>query len=329
MINITKKLSVILAAAVMTVMLSGCNGVSESDPVSTPSANNSGNLSENDPTSTPQANNDSGTQSDTQTTSVTLDPEIQKLIDTFPLDTFIGFDGKEVKKTDAVGAMQLEEGGTTYLTYDFAYLRYAKPIWKNTLLDKDLMDWDTFEFDEEIEYQIADPNYFKVKAGDTLDDGLSVTKATTTFYPQFVENENGASGLEMWQIRAAIDFEGHLTLSGILHCFAGDTDYIDMDGDLYFYPNPTNTDVIVPSGGSPSMDSIMTVVDAGTKFVLVYDGQRISLGNVNDGSIIDLKGIIDKGEYRNATVTLDNIRVVYNDGIGTFINATLVSATTD
>lgn len=317
------------ALAAGTLMLNGCSGVSESEPVSTPSANNSGNSSENDSTSVSQTNNESSTQSDTQTSAVTLDPETQKLIDEFPLDTFIGFDGKEVKKTDAVGAMQGEGGQITYLTYDFAYLRYAKPVWKNTLLNKNLMDWETFEFDEEIEYQIAEPNYFSVKVGDTLDNGLSVTKATTVFFPQAVETENGASGLEMWQSRTTINFEGQLTLSGILHCFAGDSEYIDMDGDLYFYPNPTGTNVIVPSRGSPSMNSIMTVVDVETKFVLVYDGQRFCLGNVNNDDVIDLSGVIDKGEYRNATITLDNVRIVYTDGAGAYLYGTLVSASAD
>lgn len=317
------------ALAAGTLMLSGCSGVSESEPVSTLSANNSGNSSEGDSTSVSQTNNESSTPSDTQTPSVSLDPETQKLIDEFPLDTFVGFDGNEVKKTDAVGAMQGEGGQITYLTYDFAYLRYAKPVWKNTLLNKNLMDWETFEFDEEIEYHIADPNYFSVKVGDTLDNGLSVTKATTIFYPQFVETENGETSLEMHQSRSSINFEGQLTLSGILHCFAGDSDYIDMDGDLHFYADPTNGDVIVSSGESPLMDSIMTVADAETKFVLVYDGQRFTLGNINEGSVIDLKGIIDKGEYRNATVTLDNIRVVYTDGAGAYLYGTLVSASAD
>lgn len=118
-------------------------------------------------------------------------------------------------------------------------------------------------------------------------------------------------------------------MNGILNCVGGDSDYIDMNGDLYFYPDPTGANVLIPSGESPSTDSIVTVVDAETKFVLVYDGYRFTLGNVNEGSPIDLTGIIDKGEYRNATVTLDNIRIVYTDGIGVFINGTLVSAATD
>ncbi len=57
-----------LSVAVLSLILGGCSGVSESDTTSTPQTDNSGD-----------------TQSNTQT-SVTLDPETQKLIDEFPLE---------------------------------------------------------------------------------------------------------------------------------------------------------------------------------------------------------------------------------------------------
>ncbi len=318
-----------LSVAVLSLMLGGCGGVPESDPVSTPSSDNSVNLSESDPTSTPQTDNSGDTQSNTKTSSVTLDPETQKLIDEFPLDTFVGFDGKEVKKTDAVGAMQGEGGQITYLTYDFAYLRYAKPIWKNTLLNADLIDWETYEFNDDTARHISDPNYFSVKTGDVLDNGLSVKKATTIFYPQRADGENGESGFKICQSRSTVNFEGQLTLNGILHCVAEDTDYIDMGGDLFFYADPSDGKLIVPSKENLKMDRIASVVDPETKFALLCDGQRFYLGNVNEGSEIDLSGVIDKGEYRNATVTLENVRIVFTQGVGATVYGTLVSASAD
>ncbi len=60
-----------LSVAVLSLILGGCSGVSESDPVSTPSADNT--------------DNSGDTQSNMQT-SVTLDPETQKLIDEFSLE---------------------------------------------------------------------------------------------------------------------------------------------------------------------------------------------------------------------------------------------------
>ncbi len=312
-----KIISAFLAAALL-VSLTGCSNGEVPDP-----------SNESDPVSTPSADNTDYSGDTQSTSSVTLDPETQKLIDEFPLDTFVGFDGKEVKKTDAVGAMQGEDGQITYLTYNFAYLRYAKPVWKNTLLNADLIDWETYEFKDDTERRISDPNYFSVKAGDVLDNGLTVKKATTIFYPQRADGENGESGFEMCQSRSTVNFEGQLTLKGILHCVAEDTDYVDMGGDLFFYADPSDGKLITPSKENTRMDHIASVVDPETKFALLCDGQRFYLGNVNEGSVIDLSGVIDKGEYRNATVTLENVRIVFTQGVGATVYGTLVSASAD
>lgn len=319
------RIAVCLFAAMLaagSLMLGGCNGVSESDHVSTPPVDSSQNSSKNE-TSTQQSDDESNTQSGTQMPTDLLDPEVKKLIDEFPLDAFVGFDGKEVKKTDAVGAMKGEDGQITYLTYDFAYLRYAKPVWKNTILNADVIDWETYEFNDDTPRRISNPNYFSVKAGDTLDNGLSVKKATTIFYPQTTE-----TGLEICQSRSTIDFEGQLALSGILHCVSGDSDYIDMDGDLFFYADPTDGKLFAPSKENIKMDRLVSIVDPETKFALLCDGQKFCLGNVND-DVMDLSGVINKGEYRGAKVTLDNVRVVFTEGAGAYVYGTLVSVSAD
>lgn len=302
--------AVTLAAG--SLVLNGCNSDPESNPVSAPSSDNT--------------DNSGDTQS---TSSVVLDPETIKLIDAFPLDTFVGFDGKEVKKTDAIGAMQGEDGQITYLTYDFAYLRYAKPVWKNTLLNADLIDWETFEFNDDTARRISDPNYFSVKAGDVLDNGLSVKNATTIFYPQSVAEESGGSGLEICQSRSSVNFEGQLTLNGILHYVAEDADYVDMGGDLFFYADPSDGKLITPSKENIKIERLVSIVDPETKFALLCDGQRFYLGNVNEDNVIDLSGVINSGEYRNVTVTLDNVRIVFTQGVGATVYGTLVSASAD
>ncbi len=319
--------AVTLAAG--SLMLNGCSGVSESNPFSAPPADNSTTLSEGEPASTPQTDNSVDTQSNTQESSVTLDPETQKLIDEFPLDVFIGFDGKEVKKTDAIGAMQGEGGQITYLTYDFAYLRYAKPVWKNTLLNADLIDWETYEFNDDTERRISDPNYFSVKAGDVLENGLTVKNATTIFYPQSVAEESGGSGLEICQSRSTVNFDGQITLNGILHCVSGDADYIDNDGDVFFYADPSDGKLIAPSKENLKMERLVSIVDSVTEFALLCDGQRFCLGNINEGNVIDLSDVINKGEYRNVTVKLDGVRIVFTGGAGAYVYGTLVSVSED
>lgn len=313
-----------VALATSSVILGGCDNISESNRVSDLSAIDSRNPSENSGTSDPQGSGGDNTSSETQTLTVTLDTEIKKLINEFPLDTFIGFDGKEVEKTDAISAMRGEDGQLIYLTYDFAYLRYAKPVWKNTLLDDDVIDWETYEFNDNTPRRISEPNYFSVKTGDVLDNGLSVKKALNIFYPQTTE-----TGLEICQSRSTVNFEGQLTLSGILHCVAGDSDYVDMDGDLFFYADSSNDRLIAPSKENLKMERLVSIVDPETKFALLCDGQRFCLGNINSEDVIDLSGEINKGEYRIAAVTINDVRVVFTAGAGAYLYGTLVSVSTD
>lgn len=320
-----KKIPALALTLSMLFAFTSCskNGDESTNDSSQSIENQSENNSNNSSTTSDNAST-SGSESGTQTPSVALDTETQKLIDDFPLDSFIGYDGKEVKKTDAVGAMQGDSGQITYLTYDFAYLRYAKPIWKNTLLNTDIIDWETYEFNDDTPRRISDPNYFSVKAGDLLDNGLSVKNATTVFYPQTVE-----SGLEICQSRSTVNLEGQLTLKGILHWVAEDTDYIDMGGDLFFYADPSDGKLITPSKENLKMERLVSIVDPETKFALLCDGQRFYLGNVNGGDVIDLSGVINSGEYRNATVTLDNVRIVFTQGAGATVYGTLVSVSAD
>lgn len=254
------------------------------------------------------------------------DPETQAIIDEFPYDTLTGFDGEEVSKNDAVGAIKSEGGGTIFLTYDFAYLRYAKPIFKTTLDDPDVYNPETGEFDGiDSSRLVSDPDYFKVKAGDVLENGLTVKDAETIIFPMNVTDVNGNSKLTMCQNRSVVDFEGQLTLSGILNCQNGDTDYIVMDGDLYFYPDPSGVKIIVPSGDTSDYARLSWFVDAENDFAICMDGERFMLGNINAEDAPDVSGIINKGEYKKVTVTLDNIRTVYSDSTGIFIYGKPVS----
>lgn len=252
------------------------------------------------------------------------DPETQAIIDEFEYDTLTGFDGEDVSKNDAVGAIKSDGGGTIYLTYDFAYLRYAKPIFKTTMDDPDVYNPETGEFDGVESITISDPDYFKVKAGDVLENGLTVKDAETIIFPVNAIDVNGNSKLTMCQNRSVVNYDGQLTLSGILHCQKGD-DYMVAEGDLIFFPDPSDGKLFVPSRDVADNTMLLQIVDPENDFAVCMDGERIFLGNINAENAPDVSGIIGKGEYKRVTVTLDNLRSVYSDSTGISIVGTVDS----
>lgn len=252
-----------------------------------------------------------------------LDSETLSLIQDFPLDSFIGFDGNTVEKSEAAAA---EKGSDEciYLTFDFAYMRYADPIWKNSLENPNLINWDTLEFNDDTNIILNNPQYFKVKKGDILENGLIVENAKSVFYAINECDEDGNISKQAVQLRNEISFSGELSLNGILHCISGDSDYIDSDGDLLFFADTSDFSYIpVPSTSDSAIDIITKSADTCSKLAVICDGYRFYLGNINTVST-DLSGIIDSGEYIKAKITLDNIRISYSDGAGKIVNADIV-----
>lgn len=309
-------LAAALAAGILT--LGGCSNPTESES----------NSSQTSPESSSQTSPESSltsTESSSAPAESVHDPETQAIIDEFPYDTLTGFDGKDVSKNDAVGAIKSDSSGTVFLTYDFAYLRYAKPIFKTTLDDPDVYNPETGEFDGvDSSRLVSDPDYFKVKAGDVLENGLTVKDAETIIFPLPVTDENGNSKVTIYQNRSTVNFEGQLTLSGILNCQNGD-DYMVMDGDLKFFPDPSDVKIIVPSKEVVDYAWLFWSVDAENDFAICMDGHRFMLGNINAEDAPDVSGIINKGEYKKVTVTLENIRTVSSDSTGISIYGKPVS----
>lgn len=259
-----------------------------------------------------------------ESAAVELDSETLALIESFPLDSFVGYDGNTVGKTEAIAAEKINDD-VVYLTFDFAYMRYATPIWENTAENPNLVNWDTLEFNTDTSVVLENPEYFKVKAGDVLENGLTVENAESVFYTMNECDEDGNLVKTAMQLKNEIELSGELTLDGILHCVSGDSDYIDADGDLLFFADTSKcSNIPVPSTANSDIDMITRSVDIAGQFALICDGYRFYLGNINT-TTTDLSGIIKQGEYISATVTLDNIRIVFSDGAGKIVNADIVS----
>ena len=130
-----------------------------------------------------------------------------------------------------------------------------------------------------------------------------------------VTDVNGNSKLTMCQNRSVVDFEGQLTLSGILKCQNGD-DYMVMDGDLIFFPDPSDVKIMVPGNEIVDFTTFLCYVDAENDIAICMDGERFMLGNIYGEDMPDVSGIINKGEYKKVTVTLEGIRTISSDSTG-------------
>ncbi|MCH5321618.1 MAG: hypothetical protein J1E36_07620, partial [Eubacterium sp.] len=246
----------------------------------------------------------SSSTSDSPETSV--DPQTQALIDAFALDSFTAPDGSTFNKSEAVYAAASEDGSTYAIGFDFSYMRYAEPLFDSTFDNPNLIDWDTLEFNTDIGFLVENTNYFKVKAGDTLENGLTVESA------QYWINSAG----EMFS--SEIVLSGELALEGILYCVAENPEYVDEQGDLMFFADSTKSS-FVPMPNS-SVDFTEKWTDTSDNFAAVFDGKRIHFGNINDVSV-DLSDTFRNSSYVEAKITMKGVRVMYTENGGGFVYA--------
>lgn len=298
-----KKLTVIILTLAIMASLTACNDNSDNVIVDTPQ-----NSSDTTTSSGSEVGNNSGENSSSTSDSpeTSVDPQTQALIDAFALDSFTAPDGSTVNKSEAVYAGGSEESGVTFaIGFDFSYMRYAEPLFDNTFDNPDLIDWDTLEFNTDIGFLVENTNYFKVKAGDTLENGLTVESA------QYWIGTDG----EVFS--SEIILNGELTLEGILYCFAEIPEYIDNQGDLLFFADSTKNHLIPVARGYGIDTTARWMYD---NFAAIYDGQNIHFGNINDISV-DIDDLFRDVNYVKAKITMKGVRVMYTENGGGFIYA--------
>ena len=298
-----KKITLIILTLAIMASLTACNDNSDNVIVDTPQ-----NSSDTTTSSGSEVGNNSGENSSSTSDSpeTSVDPQTQALIDAFTLDSFTAPDGSTVDKSEAVYAYGSEESGTTLtIGYDFSYMRYAEPLFDTTFDNPNLIDWDTLEFNTDIGFLVENTNYFKVKAGDTLENGLTVESA------QYWIGTDG----EVFS--SEIILNGELTLEGILLCFADIPEYIDNQGDLLFFADSTKNHLI-PVAREYGID--ITARFMYDNFAAIYDGQNIRFGNINDISV-DIDDLFRDVNYVKAKITMKGVRVMYTENGGGFVYA--------
>ncbi len=274
----------------------------------------------------------------TSTTTVTEgyiypDNEEEKLalIDKFEGESFIAPDGNKINKNQAADAFEYEyfDGRRTIcLKFDSGYIRYAKPVFKSTLDEPPIEDWENSEWSKFRTEKIDNPNYFQVKAGDVLENGLTVTSA---FYQGYcVENlDNGDSDCVYLEVKKSeIRLDGEVTMEGILYCH---TDSIDnYTKYLLFFPDSVKCDtVMLPADyfwfKDASLASTFSYLLPEEKVGFYHDGTPYSLGDINNAQC-SLAGLFDENNSCvRVKATIDNIVLSYGTN-GDSVTAELVSA---
>ena len=224
--------------------------------------------------------------------------------DDFP-ESFIGYVGETLRGADAA-----EKSDNTVKFDNFTYLRYAAPIFDNTLKTPDLIDQDTLEmpkYDDMISQKQTDPKWFAVRAGDVLENGLVVKSVSCGF--KKMKYFDGTE--EVIQTQSEVVFENALTVTGVLYCNPEQDMYIG-DGELFFFPDTTaNLNIPVISRRDRAGEySIKKYIFTNNAFVC--DGIYYRVGDIESASV-DLGGIIKRGEASEVRVTFDNIKLVENE----------------
>lgn len=319
-----KKITAIICTLALLTAFTGCENKETSGGVPESSTGNSATESTENSDSTPNStdNSESAPESSESKPEHKLSDEEMKLISELKLKSFVGPDGETVKAEDAdcvfdtrsehteVGSpgfkmdsamksddIEIDSDGnliepeieSTVLRYDFAYLRYCRPLfYKGELLD---------EADEQkMIDELPDDKWFKVRAGDKLDCGLTVKKAVYERFP--VETSSPTRD-------NYVEFDGELTLEGLLYTVPNDRDYLVKQGDLTFIPDPTKTNGIPDCTQQVDPENVIRRSVYGEDYVLTDGGATWIVGTVDD---IDKSYIFGDDELVRVKVTLKNIR---------------------
>lgn len=298
-----KKIASIILAIALAAGLSGCSGPAENDI--DPSGNTESLVSTNDGAVSAVNSESSDTVS-----VVVSDTASDTSAASQPESGFTAPDGTTVSFSE--GLKVYDEGSFQIYDFEFCWLRSLEPVFRSTLDEPDLVaDWDNFEFKEGVTTEVEDPKWFRVKAGDVLENGLVVKGAKCTV---------DSNGMLM---NPKVQCEGELTLEGFLY-LQGEDEYGVSAGDLLFYADPRQTKL--PKIAAWYGAALSRVFGFGeSKFALLYDGIEFKVGNLNDIDM-DLSGIAYAGEFVKARVDVKDPVFGNYEGPGYVSNAVLVSA---
>lgn len=301
--------------------ITGCDNSSE-----TPDSQN--NISSTDSIINTSNNSENSEITDSEPQKPELSEEAKKLLSQLKKQSFTGPDGENVQAADAIDIYKHESYGgflndgdphvtdengnylkdengnfiltsgnewvDTHLKYDFAYISYANPYF--TFFSVDDPEKEQSKLDEprkEIEKLNSNRKWLKVKAGDKLENGLTVTKAECEVVPI----------AKTHYYSMALQLSGEFTMEGILE-YQERGNYLTAAGNGLFYADPTVTNG-VPILFNNTKGSYSTIKGYRTASI-ACDGQDMVLGMIDDLNL-DMNEIFPDG--RN----LARVKITFRD----------------
>ena len=285
-----KKIITAICVTALLASLTACSNETVSDGTS-PSAPDSGTTSDVIPESS--GDSDSAPES---TDSVpegepdieTGEPTLEQLIDGFALDELTLPDGTVLKKTEAVDGL----GGDGYciLKFDVGVVHYCKPVFQSSYDDPDSFDWDNYTFLEPVEEPSEDRNV-TVRAGDVLENGMTVKSAYTHFEVQFGE---------LYYKGSTIELEGEQTVEGIVYLREED-DYGVYKDRMELYVDTTKCENL-PMRYQQYGPPVWTYTFPDHNIALTVDGTFYDIGDINETDV-DVSEVFLDSPFAKVKVT--------------------------
>ncbi|MCM1165275.1 MAG: hypothetical protein NC299_05150 [Lachnospiraceae bacterium] len=308
--DIIKKVITAICIAALLASLAGCSGETASDGSSsvpessggTESTTESTSSSESAPESTESAPESSEPEEEYK------EPTLEELIAGFTLDEIPLPDGIVLKKTEAVEGM----GSADYsiLKFDVGVLSYSLPVFQSSYGDPDSFDWDNYVFLEPVETQ-GEHKSVTVRAGDTLENGMTVKSAYTYFEAQG----------EPYYKDSVIQLEGEMTVEGILYCREED-DYGVYAGDLELYIDTSKTEN-VPMKYEQYGRTTWTYTFPEHKMAITIDGTFYDFGNIGDCGV-DMDEVFLESPFAKVRATFKDPLLRITESTARRITAELV-----
>lgn len=214
----------------------------------------------------------------------------QAVIDSYYYDNIPLPDGSTLRPSEA-----LETFGDTSspgLIFDFAFMRYAKPVFLNTIDNPEIFDFGIYSFNVPPYDVIYNGyNYFMVKAGDVLEGGLTVKSASL--------GVEWSGSQNIYTSRIMLD--GEIATEGIL---------CREDGLVKFYPDPTENTVLLLGEDSQFPENVVPdyYTDFDSNFALVTGG-----GTIYPKNDFDTEDVFRDGNYIKGKLTLRGITYIKSD----------------
>lgn len=325
-----KKITAILLTMALLTALTGC-GRTEENPESVPNSDNRSSSTalsepENSSNSLSESSDNAGAPENSDIPESKLSAEAQRLLSELKITSFVGPDGITMQAAEADdifdsgiervldqtfdenGVILSEEATSTMLKYDFAYIRYARPYFYTGSFP----DEETYKEREEETSKLPELEWFKIKAGDTLECGLTVRRAEYLHIPV----------MQYTLDKMEIEFDGELTLEGTVFITTNENDYVVDVGTIEFIPDPTVTKGIpvMSAEYDPHLDICRaSYINSDIGYVESDIGGIWVLDNI-DETDIDQEEIFGGNSAVRVRVTLKNIHGLA-EGQGTPVHA--------